>query len=280
MEQHKMVLKDIHVKNGVVEKDDNKSFVRFDEGEPVNLTDVTCTPEQFGVKIPQGLPIVIIKTPFGDDSHPMYVLVLVNLRSKTFCALYFNELEIHGPLALTTKVDNEYPCALNLYTGEDLNYGNLRWPTILGKEIVGFTPKPDDVSRDDFNPATAEYIFTEKGEEIKIEGKIKTEDDWISAAVELLLGEELKRNPEKFLALETKYFDKNHKKTLKTCLNLTKQGLKERVGERVTEKDVTYAQEMMTKITEKCAKEKSNLKQEKKAEKEAKKLQKSIDRLK
>lgn len=70
----------------------------------------------------------------------------------------------------------------------------------------------------------------------------------------------LKEYPALFLDLHNSYFTRKYKKELKTLMKITKQSIKEKVGDVVTENEITDFQELMTAITEKCAIEKQKAK--------------------
>ncbi len=88
----------------------------------------------------------------------------------------------------------------------------------------------------------------------------------------------LKNEPEKFKDLVPCLFDKKYKEPLKSIIKIVKNGLKERVGEKVTEEDRTYASEIMTIVAEKTEEAKKELKKAKIDEKEKRKFQKQIDK--
>lgn len=179
---------------------------------------------------------------------------------------FFNAILI---LTATIKLDVSGKSYLFLltHTGKRNNF--------LDIDKYKFILLDDDGKETDFSFYGDVYIDAVSN---AIEVKGKSNVEFYTTLIKAGKFDYLKNEPEKFKDLVPWLFDRKYKEPLKSIIKIVKNGLKERVGEKVTEEDRTYASEIMTIVAEKTEEAKKELKKQKIDEKEKRKFQKQIDK--
>lgn len=86
--------------------------------------------------------------------------------------------------------------------------------------------------------------------------------------------------PQAFIQLDTKYFTKQYEESLRKCKDAIKKGLKERIKDNMTEKEMTFIKDIISMVEKKCKLENKKLfNNMKEGEINKKKIYDSIERI-